>query len=48
MYYNCSCSEHDLRANYSYVKTDERDVTEELVPRQMMKLIGLLTLREEE
>ena len=46
MCYNCSCSEDDLRANY--VKTDERDVTEELVQRQMMKLIGLLTLGEEE
>jgi hypothetical protein len=39
--YNCSLSENDLLANY--VKTDERDATE-LVQRQMMKLIGLLTL----
>jgi hypothetical protein len=46
MCYNCSFSDNDLRANY--VKKDERDVTEELVQRQMMKLIALLTLGEEE
>jgi len=45
MCYNCSCSEDDLRENN--VKTDERDVTEELVQRHVMKLIGLLTLGEE-
>jgi hypothetical protein len=37
----CCLTENHLPANY--VKTDERDATE-LVQRQMMKLIGLLTL----
>jgi hypothetical protein len=45
MCYNCSCSDDDQRAHN--VKTVERDVTEELVQRHVMKLIGLLTLVEE-
>jgi hypothetical protein len=46
MCFNCNYSEGDLRV--ICVKTDERDVTEELVQRRMMKLIGLLTLRGSE
>ena len=46
MFHNCSFSDTDLWENY--VKKDERHVTEELVQRQMMKLIALLSVREEQ
>jgi high-affinity Fe2+/Pb2+ permease len=44
MCWGCSLCDNDLQANY--VKKEERHVTGELVQRQMMKLIALLTLRE--
>jgi hypothetical protein len=44
MFHNCSFSDTDLWENY--VKKYERYVTEELVQRQMMKLIALLSLRD--
>jgi hypothetical protein len=44
MCWGCSLSDNDLQANY--VKKEERHAAGELVQRQMMKLIALLTLRK--